>query len=539
MHSNTELKERILNVLRESLSILAGQENTAVYRSVAGAVERLNEPMQLAIIGKISSSKSTLVNAILGEEDVVKTGYMEETYNVSWLKYGDSSSDIRVVFKNGEISDVPKSNWGEWASHQSGNKLKTEVKYIEVFHNHEILKEINIIDTPGLDAESGIDSQNTISFLKEVRPDAVVMLFTKSIAETTLSVVQDFQNAGRTSYTLSPLNAIGVLSKVDLMWNMANPDKDVIADARRVIDKTLIERYPEVRRALFSILPVSALMGLASATISDDDFRDIVAISQTDERTLSKMLLSPGAFAGKKDEVTVPEERRKYLCNKFGLYGIFILSNAVKRNKDVTLSLLKETLLRKSGFDKLLQTVQAHFGGRATLIKSQAVLQDLLGQIVSAKAKSDSAGEALKGLCSVENILVSTILTMHEYREWECLSKYYNGKLDLDEETAAEFTAICGEKGYSAKERLQLPSAGCSDEMIERAVARALHWQGQYNLFSTIEPELAGVYRVIISSYNQLIKDIRTAERDYKETKERLQRYAYFLGITETSHTES
>lgn len=536
MYSNSKLKERILNVLRECRTLLAGQEGTDVYRSIVSATERLNEPMQLAIIGKISSSKSTLVNAILGEDEVVKTGYMEETFNVSWLKYGDASSDIRVVFKDGKVSTVPKSNWTEWASHQSENKLKKDVRYIEVFHNHEILKEINIIDTPGLDAESGIDSENTIAFLKEVHPDAVVMLFTKSIAETTLSVVQDFQSVGGVSYSLSPLNAIGVLSKVDLMWNMASPDKDILADAYRIIDKTLLDRYPEVRRALFSILPVSALMGLASATISDDDFNDIVSLSKVKEITLSKMLISPDNFKKSNDEVSMSEERRKHLCDKFGLYGIFVLTNAVRRNKDVTLSLLKETLLQKSGFGNLLQTVRSHFGERASLIKSQSILQDLLRQIVTAKSRT--AGEALKGLCSVENILVSTILTMHEYREWECLSKHYNGKLELDEETAAEFTAVCGEKGYSAKERLRLPSAGCSDELIRRAATRALYWQGQYNLFSTIEPDLAGVYRVIISSYNQLIKDIRTVEQEYREAKEKLQRSAYFLGITEKSYTE-
>ena len=37
--------------------------------------------MQLAIIGKISSSKSTLVNAILGKDGVMATGQMEVTYN--------------------------------------------------------------------------------------------------------------------------------------------------------------------------------------------------------------------------------------------------------------------------------------------------------------------------------------------------------------------------------------------------------------------------------------------------------------------------
>ena len=57
-----------------------------VCNKIQEALERLSRPMQLAIIGKISSSKSTLVNAVLGKEEVVRTGQMEETFNVSWLK---------------------------------------------------------------------------------------------------------------------------------------------------------------------------------------------------------------------------------------------------------------------------------------------------------------------------------------------------------------------------------------------------------------------------------------------------------------------
>lgn len=536
-HPGIELKDRILDILHESLTILAGQENSALYQSIVNASERLLEPMQLAIIGKISSSKSTLVNAILGESEVVRTGQMEETFNVSWLKYGNPLSDIKVVFKNGEIAHVPKCDWGNWTSHQAHNRLKKKVKYIEVYHDHEILKEINIIDTPGLDALSQVDSENTIAFLKEVRPDAVVMLFTKSIAESTLTILQDFQNVETSTFNLSALNAIGVLAKVDTMWSAIDPDKDILKDANRVIERTLYDKYPEVRRSLFSILPVSSLMGLAAATIDDNDLRDIIALSRVEINTMLEMLASPDFFLDEEYDVKVSVERRRYLYSKFGLYGIYVLTNIANRNSDISISLLKETLLKKSGFGKLLQTVRAHFGGRATLIKSQAILQNLLREI--ALAKISFVGEVTQKFCMVESLLVSTMLTMHEYREWEFLSKYYDGKIDLDSRTASEFTALCGENGYSAKERLQCPSATNTSALIEKATSRALYWQKQYNIYSAIEPEMAGLYKVIISSYNQLIKDIRHAEKNYKTALISLEKSASFLGLNEFSSTTS
>ena len=93
------LKERMLNILRECSSVLSGYEVSILSSEIAMAQKRLMQPMQLAIIGKISSSKSTMVNALLGEAEIVRTGQMEETFNVSWLKYGDCNSDIKVVFK--------------------------------------------------------------------------------------------------------------------------------------------------------------------------------------------------------------------------------------------------------------------------------------------------------------------------------------------------------------------------------------------------------------------------------------------------------
>ena len=72
----------------------------ALKESIRQSIRKLHEPMQLAIIGKISTSKSTLVNAILGKDEVMATGQMEVTYNVGWLKYGTPNNDIIIHHKD-------------------------------------------------------------------------------------------------------------------------------------------------------------------------------------------------------------------------------------------------------------------------------------------------------------------------------------------------------------------------------------------------------------------------------------------------------
>ena len=203
-----ELNELFKTIPSGSLPIL--------HETLERSIKKLHEPMQLAIIGKISSSKSTLVNAILGKDGVMATGQMEVTYNVGWLKYGAPESDIIIHHKDGSPDSYRKpEEFLRWTIESDGRKeLLNNVSYIETFDDAEILREINIIDTPGLDAVRGQDSQNTLDFLKHVRPDAVIMLFTNSVAENTLKVVQDFNRGGN----FNPLNAIGILSKIDILW---------------------------------------------------------------------------------------------------------------------------------------------------------------------------------------------------------------------------------------------------------------------------------------------------------------------------------
>lgn len=130
---------------------------SALYSKLEDSVMRIDEPMQLAIIGKISSSKSTLVNAILGKNEIMATGQKEVTYNVGWLKYGNPDSDIVIHHKDKSpvVCKSPKE-FALWST-QSHNSEIDNISYIEIFDDSEILKDINIIDTPGLDALRGKD----------------------------------------------------------------------------------------------------------------------------------------------------------------------------------------------------------------------------------------------------------------------------------------------------------------------------------------------------------------------------------------------
>lgn len=521
---------KLMQTLLDCKATIGESECVNLETCIDQAIDKMSKPIEVAIIGKISSSKSTLVNALLGEAEVVRTGQMEETFNVSWIKYGDSCADIKVFFKDGSMKLIPRKDWARWTSHQESNELKEKVSYIEVTYEHDILKRINIIDTPGLDALSEIDSKNTIAFLKNVHPDAVVMLFTKSIAESTMSVLNDFVSVNMDStFVLSPLNAIGVLAKADTMWSVLNPKKDILGEGKRVISQTLYDKYPEVRHSIFDIFPLSALMGLAASTISNEDVVCLKHLSLVQESLLNEMLSSPDFLFDEGYAVGVSTAERKRLWQKFGMYGLYVLVDYLKQNTLATRYDLSQVLMKKSGFESFQRMVISHFGDRSTLIKAQNSIAAIKEACLTERQRNDISDQDIHTIDDIEKKLLSVLLSIHEYQEWNYLTKIYTGKEKVDDSIKKEFLTICGEKGASAYERLSMPSSSSIQDLKEKATERALFWQRKYNIYSMTNPSSASIIKVMQMSYNVIIKELEEMDVKMREAKRALNECMQFV----------
>lgn len=521
---------KLMQCLLDCKATIGESECVNLETCIDQAIEKLSKPIEVAVIGKISSSKSTLVNALLGEAEVVRTGQMEETFNVSWIKYGDSNGDIKVFFKDGSMKMVPRRDWIRWTSHQESNELKESVSYIEVTYQHDILKRINIIDTPGLDALSEIDSKNTIAFLKNIHPDAVVMLFTKSIAESTMSVLNDFVSVNiDSSFVLSPLNAIGVLAKADTMWSVLNPKKDILGEGKRVIFQTLYDKYPEVRHSIFDIFPLSALMGLAASTISNDDVVCLKQLSFIQEPLLNEMFSSPEFLFDEDYAVGVSTAERRRLWQKFGMYGLFVLVDYLKQNILATRYDLSQVLMKKSGFESFQRMVILHFGDRSTLIKAQNSIAAIKEACLTERQRNDISNQDIHTIDDIEKKLLSVLLSIHEYQEWNYLTKIYTGKEKVDDSIKNEFLTICGENGASAYERLSMPSSSSIKDLKEKATERALFWQRKYNIYSMTNPSSASLIKVMQMSYNVIMKELAEIDVKMLEAKRTLNECMQFV----------
>lgn len=498
--------------LSDCLSLVQAPVMKSLECVIRKSIEKLDEPMQLAIIGKISSSKSTLVNAILGKNELMSTGQKEVTYNVGWLKYGKSDSDIIIHYKDNRSPRKTKRSDFKKLSIETDHSDIDNISYIETFDDSEILKDINIIDTPGLDAKREKDSQNTLDFISKVRPDAVVMLFTHAVAENVLDVVSQF-NAGS---SINPLNAIGILSKIDVLWQETIPrDKSALIIGKKMVTNRK-RKDTMLPKTLFDLYPLSALLFLAATTINEQDINLIVNAFNADCMALSKSLNSMPNFL-KEPSNPMTEPQRMNLVNKIGLYGVWLIAQRLKNGESVSVNEIKNMFLQESGAIEFKKSLYNHFGNRAKLIKIESVYQHINQEIQKIKAHIRNNSESTL-LANIEQKISDVFSSLvHEHKEYSILNKIYSGELELDDDIADEFKNICGERGNSAPEKLGLPSGTDASELQIYALKKERYWRREVALEP--DPGEREWMNVILKSYANLRHKISSMLFQYEQSK--------------------
>ena len=503
MNSDSYIVTEIERVLASSKALAQASNLLILGQALRDAELSVKHPMQLAIFGKLSSSKSTFVNALLGSE-VVSMGMMAETFNVSWLKYGSNDADITVVFKDGTTRSVPRSEWGLWSG-QAENELKYNVRYIEVCCDYPILKHVNIIDTPGLDSSLEIDSQNTISFLKEIRPDAVVMIFTKAIAQSTLDVLYDFQNhdAG-VSFRLSPINAMGIYAKIDTIWQADNPQRDPVDVANHVITYNLYHNWPQLREVLYGISPACALLGLAAFTLDETDVSSLRQLASVESSILSEMLMAAELLIN--DSYTVrcglDSAERNRLRLKFDLWGIHLLTDYLREHPGCSPCELRAMLDTRSNMEDVRRRIVGHFGDRAVLIKTRNMAQRIAE---AASRQRQTAPNKTDVINQIEATIRRTLMNTQEYRELDYLGRIYDGQVQATNTSALEeFKRVCGELGHSVITRLDLPSDATINDMTHHAQQKAHEANQKAQIAQLLNPNDVELFNQLDYSYCQL-----------------------------------
>src|ERR1700710_1614508 len=132
----------------------AFSERQDVHHELDWIGRRLNQPIRIALAGTLKAGKSTLVNALVGE-DIAPTDATEATRIVTWFRHG-ATPKVTANHRGGRRSNVPISRGTDGSS--DGSRGLTfdlarldpdDVVALDVEWPAAELVNTTIIDTPG------------------------------------------------------------------------------------------------------------------------------------------------------------------------------------------------------------------------------------------------------------------------------------------------------------------------------------------------------------------------------------------------------
>ncbi|MBE4734419.1 MULTISPECIES: dynamin family protein [Streptomyces] len=518
---------------------------TANLRAVVTAARaRMGQPMRVAVAGQIKRGKSTLVNALLGEE-VSDTGQLELTFNVCEFHHSPHPR-LLVHFKDGRAPEEwhPETLSRLTVRSADGLSLLRAVRKVEVGRPSPLLRRFRLVDTPGLGSVHGTDAENTLAFLgiddpaeraetarvlaelghdarsvhaesaaEMDRADAVVFVFSRGLGRADQQAVESF--AGSYGEVVSPLKAFGVLSRSDQYWPPVGETGrdgmplepadyhayDPMATARRIAD-TYLER-PLVRRVFRTVVPVAGLLGVGAQCLPGDGFGPLADLATVEPPLLAERMEDVHLFCARDHpDLPVPPEVRAALVSRLGAWGTFLACGYLRAG--LTEAEVRRRLLEHSGVTELRSLVLRHFGNRAALIKLDHGQREIADEVARLRATAQRAGRQPPPVADrVAGLLESARVSDPGPSELAALGAHYRGRLSLTAEEEAQLLAVTGERGTGCAARLALPPGTPVDVLLTTARERAAHWAARAGDPLLDRPTLM-VARVVLRSYERV-----------------------------------
>ena len=433
----TEAAVRLL--LDRALEVYGGEPEAAA--ALRAQRRRLDEPLRVALVGRIKAGKSTLVNALVGER-LAATDAGECTRVVTWYRNG-SMPRVTLERVDGAAQGLPvRRVAGELRLHLGGTPPE-EVARVVVDWPAAALSSTTLIDTPGLASIRADGSARTAAFVgAEEGPgaDAVVFL-TRQMQPGDLAFLGQLQAAagvdGLHTTTLT------VLSRAD---EVGSGRLDALLVAEETARRTAAD--PQVRALSQTVVAVAGLMGLGGRTMRHRDFVALQGLASTDDAELERLLLTADRFCRTDAPVPVAAEIRTSLLERLGLFGVR-LSIALIRTGVADADTLADELVRRSGLAELQRLLAVRFTMRSGVLKSAAALR-----LVERLLRTRAAPGAHRLWGEIERIRLQAV----ELGELDLLARLRTAEVSLPDERQDEAERLLGGEGPDAADRLGLPA---------------------------------------------------------------------------------
>lgn len=454
---------------------------------------RLDEPLIVALAGKVKAGKSTLLNALVGEE-LAPTDAGECTQTVTWYRNGPTYKVV-IELADGSARQVPFHRNDGALELDLGGTPVSQIERIVVDWPSSRLAHMTLIDTPGLDSIATSTSDRTHAFLGTGdegggEADAVVYLM-RHVHRTDLGFLEAFRDDAQAG--ASPISAIAVLSRAD---EVGACRLDAMSSAQRIADGWRSD--PRLRRLVQTVVPVAGLVAQAGTTLREDQYRALAIIAAMPRADADALLLTADRFVNDPRCEVTPIDREE-LLDRLGVFGVRLAVSLIRLGAAPTAQALAGELTTRSGVQHLRGLLTTVLADRRDVLKARVAMAGL------DHALSQLPGPAFEPYrVELERIAAGA----HEFVEVHLLNAVRSGVLRFRHDEIVELEQLLGAIGAPARVRLGLPD-GTSDDELTAAVHRGVErWRRRSeNPMTTLD--LAEASREIARSYEGLLPAAR------------------------------
>ena len=145
-------------ISNDKIAEVLGEEFVGELREWDQAVEKkCEEPFTLVILGEFKRGKSTVINALLGKE-LAPINVTPETYTINEITYGNIQT-VEAILENGTRVPLTLEDITREQLEKRMKLFPSPISYVQIKDNSPILKELRIVDTPGLSDLESLDKQ--------------------------------------------------------------------------------------------------------------------------------------------------------------------------------------------------------------------------------------------------------------------------------------------------------------------------------------------------------------------------------------------
>ena len=469
---------------------------------IDGIRQRIDQPLRVAIAGRLKAGKSTLVNALIGRR-VAPTEVGECTRLVTQFRYG-TSDRVDIVKRDGSRASMPLDESGMIP--QRLPVPREETAFIDVTLTSDRLANLTVVDTPGMSSVNESISDEARKFLFDAPladdidadsqaalsgAEAIIYTFTQSVREDDLEALEAFRTMS-SRLSSNPINSLGLFNKIDKL--APNP----AGDPWPVAGPLARNQSNVMRRVVSDVVPVVGLLAetTESGRLTATDCEALRTLAQLPEQERTVMLAAASLFATR--ECSVSTEQRERLLRLLDLYGINFAVAHLRANPTMGTGELVRLLFAASGFPRLRQTLDQAFQLRTDAIKAGWALT----RLETLASTSDNINERELLRDAIEQVLQDP--QYHRLRLIEVASQVTTGSVELPPEMEAEVA------------RLALTSEpthvlGMEESDPETLAKAALQANNRWRTFAVggASPAQARVAHVVARGFHLLAQQLR------------------------------